>query len=303
MEPVLVEEIRRLRGGSQAHVMRATDGNCYAVKFQKNPQGTRVLFNEYLAARIAEDIGLPVIHPKIIAISPQVAQCNPDLYFDFPHGRCNVPAGCHFGSRYIDTAVSRVYDWLPAAMLREEFVRNIAAFAGMLAFDKWTCNADSRQAIFVRTGHEKKYSAVFIDHGYCFNSTYWRFANSRLGGAYLQNEAYDSVVGWESFEPWITRIEEFSEQALIRYSSEIPPEWYDEDLALVHDLIARLYKRRRIVRELIDDFRTSDRQPFKNWEPAADNQCRGARETRVTIDESRLQVQFCGGAVCSGSST
>ena len=38
-----------------------------------------------------------------------------------------------------------VYDYLPETMTSR--VRNLASFAGILALDKWTCNADGRQAL------------------------------------------------------------------------------------------------------------------------------------------------------------
>jgi hypothetical protein len=44
-----ITHIRRLRGGSQAQLMVADDGHQYVIKFQGNPQTTRVLANEYLA--------------------------------------------------------------------------------------------------------------------------------------------------------------------------------------------------------------------------------------------------------------
>src|SRR5713101_1361401 len=44
-----IKHIRRLRGGSQAQLMAADDGHEYVVKFQGNPQTTRVLANDYLA--------------------------------------------------------------------------------------------------------------------------------------------------------------------------------------------------------------------------------------------------------------
>jgi len=40
----------------------------------------------------------------------------------------------------------------------------------MLALDKWTGNANGRQAAFWRKGRERKYTATFIDQGYCFNA-------------------------------------------------------------------------------------------------------------------------------------
>ena len=52
-----VQHVRRMRGGAQAHLMRADDRHFYVVKFQNNPQHLRVLANELLATRLAESIG------------------------------------------------------------------------------------------------------------------------------------------------------------------------------------------------------------------------------------------------------
>ena len=38
-------------------------------------------------------------------------------------------------------------------------VRNFREFAGLLAFDKWTCNADGRQVVFHKEMRERKYTA------------------------------------------------------------------------------------------------------------------------------------------------
>ena len=55
--PLAVEQIRRMRGGAQAHLMRCADEEYYVVKFQNNPQGVRILANELLATRLAARIG------------------------------------------------------------------------------------------------------------------------------------------------------------------------------------------------------------------------------------------------------
>src|SRR5438477_486280 len=60
-----------MRGGAQSHLMRASDGNFYVVKFQNNPQHPRVLVNEWLATRMAERIGLPVATPEILDYMPE----------------------------------------------------------------------------------------------------------------------------------------------------------------------------------------------------------------------------------------
>lgn len=64
----VVQHVRRMRGGAQAHLMRADDGHFYVVKFQNNPQHLRVLANELLATRLAESVGLPVPVTEIVMV-------------------------------------------------------------------------------------------------------------------------------------------------------------------------------------------------------------------------------------------
>jgi hypothetical protein len=47
-----IQHVRKMRGGTQAHLMRGSDGNLYVVKFQTNPIHPRVLANELLATRL-----------------------------------------------------------------------------------------------------------------------------------------------------------------------------------------------------------------------------------------------------------
>jgi hypothetical protein len=51
------EQIRRMRGGAQSHLMRCSDGNYYVVKFQNNPQHRRILVNELLGTKLAGRFG------------------------------------------------------------------------------------------------------------------------------------------------------------------------------------------------------------------------------------------------------
>jgi hypothetical protein len=46
------QHIRRMRGGSQSQLVRASDGHYYVTKLQGNPQHTRVLANEFIASRL-----------------------------------------------------------------------------------------------------------------------------------------------------------------------------------------------------------------------------------------------------------
>src|SRR5262249_3304939 len=140
-----VEHIRRLRGGAQAHLMRCEDGFYYVVKFQNNPQGGRILANEMLAAKLGQALGLPISEPEVVELSPWLIEHTPELYMQCGSGRIRCASGFQFGSRFpCDPLRTPVYDFLPDAQL--ETVVNRDAFCGMLVFDKWTCNCDSRQS-------------------------------------------------------------------------------------------------------------------------------------------------------------
>ena len=156
-----------------------------------------------------------------------------------------------------------VLDNLPEGMLRR--VRNITSFAGVLALDKWTCNADGRQVAFWRRPRERKFNASFIDQGYFFNAGEWSFPDAPLRGVFGRNDVYASVTGWDSFEPWLSRIKCFPESSLWPLVDQIPPEWYGSAADELDRLLTDLLDRRSRVRELILSFKDSSRNPFPNW--------------------------------------
>ena len=47
MAVVAKEHIRKMRGGANAHLMRASDDHYYVVKFRNNPQHSRILVDGY----------------------------------------------------------------------------------------------------------------------------------------------------------------------------------------------------------------------------------------------------------------
>jgi len=259
-----VQHVRRMRGGAQGHLMRCSDGNFYVVKFRNNPQHLRVLANELLATRLAESVGLPVPATDVVEVGGWLIEHTPELSIQLAGSTIPCQAGLQFGSRYVVSPLEgQVFDYLPMEML--ERVRNLETFAGMLAMDKWTGNANGRQAAFWRRLRERKYTVSFIDQGYCFNAGEWSFPDVPMRGVYARNEVYESVRGWESFEPWLSQIEQMDEEYVWSAAGEIPPEWYGSDWGALETLTCALLKRRPRVRELITAFRMSPRQPFPNW--------------------------------------
>ncbi|HEV2323149.1 MAG TPA: HipA family kinase [Terracidiphilus sp.] len=253
-----------MRGGAQGHLMRCSDDHYYVVKFRNNPQHLRVLANEMLATRLAERVDLPVPVTEAVQVDEWLIEHTPELSIQLAHNSIRCQAGLQFGSRYVvDPLEGQVFDYLPVEML--DRVRNLETFAGMLVLDKWTGNANGRQAAFWRKSREKKYTASFIDQGYCFNAGEWTFPDYPLRGVYARNEVYASVRGWESFEPWLSRVEKMEEDVMWSVAGTIPPEWYGSDADALEKLVRELIARRELVRGLIEIFRISARRPFPGW--------------------------------------
>ncbi|MFZ0393252.1 MAG: HipA family kinase [Terracidiphilus sp.] len=258
------QHIRRMRGGAQGHLMLGADGHAYVVKFENNPQHVRVLANELVASRLAASAGLTTPQGEIVAVSEWLISNTPEMEMDL--GRLKEPcrAGFAFGSRFVGGLMpGQVMDYLPGEQLME--VRNLREFAGALALDKWTANANGRQAVFQRKARERLYRAWFIDYGYCFHAGEWKFEDSPLRGVYHRNEVYREIRGWEDFEPWLTRMETMAEEVLWAAANETPPEWYGGDLTEMEALVEKLLQRRGRIRELIEGFGRSEREPFPNW--------------------------------------
>ena len=142
-----LEQIRRMRGGAQSHLMRCSDANYYVVKFQNNPQHRRILVNELLGTKLAARLGLPTTPVAIVEVSEELIRLTPELAIEMPRQRIPCQAGLQFGSRYPgDPRRLALHDFLPDEQLRQ--VANLYDFAGMLVFDKWTGNTNGRQTLF-----------------------------------------------------------------------------------------------------------------------------------------------------------
>jgi len=211
---------------------------------------------------------------EVIEVSQWLIEHSPEMRLQIGGQHIAYKDGRQLGSLYIaQSGLVTNLDYLPTGMLKQ--VANVADFARVLVFDKWTSNSDGRQAVFYRIPGSRRYSAAFIDQGYCFNAGEWTFADYPLRGVYSRNEVYDTVTGWESFEPALTRAEVIDPQCIWECAAGMPEEWYEGDRASLERLVDDLGNRRKRVRKLIEEFRASARRPFPNWNAS----CRGCWQT------------------------
>lgn len=243
------EHVRPLKGGAQAQLMRAADGELYAVKFVNNPQHTRVLANEWIAARLATSLGLPVPGFEQINVAPQLIATSPNLVLRSGSSLLPCSSGLQFGSRFpIQDLRSPIYDCIPPGASSN--VQNLRDFAGILMFDKWTCNCDNRQVIYCRADTTRNLRMFMIDQGFCFNAEMWNFPDAPTRGLYYDRAVYSSIKDWQSFEPWLDRLEHLDISTVVAAGSDMPTTWQAAGAPLER-LLSTIFKRRFRVRELL----------------------------------------------------
>lgn len=265
-----------MRGGAQAHLMEGEDGNFYVVKFTNNPQHRRILINEWLAGAFLRYLQIHVPDTAVIELTEDFVASNPDLYLSLGAKRDPVPAGFHFGSRLaVHPDRVAIYDFLPDKLLGK--VENRLDFLGILVFDKWVGNADSRQAVFFRARAKTwtplkgesparvGFFAHMIDHGFAFNGASWEFQDSPIQGLYFRTSVYDEVLSLDSFQPWLSMIENFPVEVIDAAWKQIPSAWVQQDGDPLERLLEDLLKRRTRVDSLLSEVRQKRATAFVNW--------------------------------------
>jgi hypothetical protein len=272
--PRAVRFLKSLRGGAQAQLLTADDGRHYVTKFLDNPQHRRILVNEWLCARILNYLRLSTPKTSIVEVGAEMIAREPQMAIHLAKSRQPVKPGRHYGSAYPGhPGQQAVFDFLPDDVLRR--VVNLRDFCGALVVDKWTGNADARQAIFFlarlrdwipgATGNQKGHVMQLVDHGFAFDGEHWEIMDSPLQGLYPRVLVYEDVTGLESFEPWLSRVGSFPAEVLYAAVGELPPEWIAGDEAAVNRLLERLLARRGRVAGQLEAVALGPKCPFPNW--------------------------------------
>jgi hypothetical protein len=268
--------LRKMRGGAQAHLLEADDGHSYIVKCQNNPQHRRVLVNELVAAVLLKYLQVSSPETALIRVGADFLADNPEVHLTLGSRRVPVAPGWHFGSQFPgDPSRLAVYDFLPDALLGQ--VTNLADYRGILVFDKWASNADGRQSIFFRARVEDwspltgtapprvALVAVMVDHGFVFDGPNWDFRDAPLQGLYARRLVYEPVRSLDDFQPWLDQVRHFPEEILDAALRQVPPAWVAGEEDEFERVLERLWQRRKLLPELIEQTRRASSNPFPNW--------------------------------------
>jgi hypothetical protein len=238
-----VEFVRKMRGGCQASLVRASDCRHYVVKANGNPHGPRVLVNNFLTHHLMALAGLA---------TPQIAL----IKLPIPIG--GADAKVHFASRFPGHPdVTTVFDLLPDSVLLT--VENLSEFLGVLVLDQWLCNAGGRQAIFCRKPitaqgrNTERWVAQFIGNSQAFGGKAWTFRDLPMSGVYVRRGIYGSELSYKLVEPWVERVMGIDERAIAEAASMVPREWLQGDEQEFAHLMYRLSLRRKRLPELASE--------------------------------------------------
>jgi hypothetical protein len=126
-----VKYVQRLRGGT-AHVLLFNDGKEYVVKwYGVKKKRQKEVVHEYLVAKLAQLLSLPIIPFKLVYIPEDFIKKTPEL----KQKKHNYISRYHFGYVYIENCT--VFENVRENPLSETEVKNRDMLAGITVFDQW----------------------------------------------------------------------------------------------------------------------------------------------------------------------
>jgi hypothetical protein len=250
----ITRSIRRVRGGSQAHLIEGHDGHTYIAKFKANPQGTRTLVNEWIADWFFRAVGIRTPEIRLVRLSENMIG-QADLHFQVGSRRVSVAPGLHLGSQCPANPDERaIFDFLPDTCLR--LVSNLDDFGKALVLDVLLGQTDARQAVFIRDKSSEKHKpirAYLIDHGLMFGGNRWIFED-RTSSPYNMHAAAYSLIDLNAVcSATVELAKTLAATDLFPMLQGIPAEWLEGDdrqelRRLIQQLFRRLDRLEKLVR-------------------------------------------------------
>ena len=269
-------------GASSSALFKASNDRVYVVSLQDFLLSNDWLASEFIARKLAYAVGLPVPDVELIQVdqwlidhSLEMSQnIKPWLLTQPLRVKWHAPSqhkrrrgGVQLGSRYLVAPVQgNIFDYFPEKMLSR--VRNLDAFAAVLAFDIWTNMTEPRRAVFWKTTMDTLYSVAFVDvHARLLPapiSIAQRTADPGQVGLYIHKGVYQHITGWHDFESIVSSVERSDRRTLENIVSEIPPCWNVEPRKL-SALLRVLEARKATLGDLLSRYLVAMPHVFPNW--------------------------------------
>lgn len=235
------------------------DDRTIVVKFAGNPQGPRVLPNEFIGHRLAEHLGLPCPPSGVVHVPAEALGTAGCLIVPFEGDEFVMESGAHFFSTFLAPA-----DVLHSGRLGGSLFQNIDALAGMAVLDLLINNFDRKPANPNLLHYKAGWAEIrLIDLSMAFGSANWALGNlldttlpspqHPLPYAGDLSEFFRHVQE-EHFAPYLARLSSLTEHVVGHMMSGLPAGWgvtADELQALATFVVARAtalpaYLRRRL---------------------------------------------------------
>jgi hypothetical protein len=211
-------------GVTSPQLFRADDKKVYVVKLQNNRVSSKVLANEFLAAKFGEIMDLCFPASDIINITEKTVQENRQLL------ELGVISGRHFASRFLNRAKYVGKNNLDKAV-------NIVEMAGVILFDHLFHNSDrnsNRKNLLLRQ-EAAGYKIYAIDNSHLFESGSWTLGSLNSLRSKI-NIYYRDCYGLllrkclspQDFLPYLEKITQLTDEHIVNLVQEIPNEWLPE---------------------------------------------------------------------------
>ena len=248
-----VKHLYRMDGAGQHHLVQASDGHRYVIKFLNNPQSNTLLATEMLCTELARLMSLRVPPTAIVEVTRDFVRENKALRMDLGERRVLCEPGPCFGSRYIEAGTQTVAGSVPSEVKGSG---SWAQFMGALVLDIWTLNASRRQALFVFNPRRGRFEPTFIDEGNCLLGGNWRrFILAPETEPVFKQWIATRVTQFRSLSRWLDIADHVELRKIWDIAFELPSSWYQGDRILLVRVLEKLqtrqWKSRAIVHKLI----------------------------------------------------
>ncbi|MFC4456573.1 HipA family kinase [Deinococcus sonorensis] len=206
----------------------------------------RALFNEFVATRVAELLGLPVPQVAIMAVDDPLLNAFPELRTP---ASGSFSAGLHLATRYHQGITLRAFRTAGVPELAQRKVINKLDANGVVTFDTWLCNPDHADEtelglyenegnLLFETTRPGELRLMMLDHGQAFTGDWHDRADGdpvrRLGSWPTRLMGHYEVfvrgrwLNVTSCVEWLAQIQKVTLADLKRIVNEVPAAWREE---------------------------------------------------------------------------
>lgn len=237
-------------GTTRPYYVHCSDNNTYAVKFVQNPNGPRILVNEYICAEIGIDLKLPLANPTLIYsgadfVNDYGAEISSHL------DAKSIQVGMQFGTLKVKKATLIT----STAMLGE--AKNLEIIPEIIIFDQFICNGDRGQNMGNLLFDIEKKEIVVIDHTHAFKlGSLWdaqQLKHHMIGkpfemfetDGYVYKKLIHFIDGYNPFHSILEKISGMTDDRLWHIINGVPEEWLVsiEEKELLHQYLCDRKKR------------------------------------------------------------